>query len=75
MLLRSGDFHRQNSGVSDRMLDDCSDDHVKPHIKEMDFFSNNNHSHDHHQESKINDGSSSLFDPGVNVRFWIIIPT
>lgn len=66
MLLRSGDFHRQNSGVSDRMLDDCSDDHVKPHIKEMDFFSNNNHSHDHHQESKINDGSSSLFDPGVN---------
>ncbi|XVF72846.1 hypothetical protein PTKIN_Ptkin12aG0153500 [Pterospermum kingtungense] len=66
-FLQSGDFLRQNSGVSDRMLDDCSD-HVKPHIREMDFFSTNNHSHDHHhQESNINyDGSSSLFDPGVN---------
>ncbi|XWS46374.1 hypothetical protein CRYUN_Cryun14cG0060000 [Craigia yunnanensis] len=65
-FLHSGDILRQNSGVPDRMLDDTSD-HVKPLIKEMDFFSTNNQSHDHHQESKINNnGSSSLFDSGVN---------
>ncbi|XWS31908.1 hypothetical protein CRYUN_Cryun23aG0116000 [Craigia yunnanensis] len=64
-FLHSGDFLRQNSGVPDRMLDDSSD-HTKPHIKEMNFFSTNNQSHDHHQESKIDNGSSSLFDSGVN---------
>ncbi|XVE73546.1 hypothetical protein DITRI_Ditri11bG0127100 [Diplodiscus trichospermus] len=64
-FLHSGDFLRQNSGVPDGTLDDASD-HVKPHIKEMDFFSSNNQSHDRHQESKIDNGSSSLFDSGVN---------
>ncbi|XP_022759640.1 probable WRKY transcription factor 47 [Durio zibethinus] len=65
-FLHSGDFLRQNSGVPDGTPDDSSH-HVKPHIKEMDFFSTNSQSHDHHQESKINNnGSSSLFDSGVN---------
>ncbi|XP_022770723.1 probable WRKY transcription factor 47 isoform X2 [Durio zibethinus] len=64
-LLHSGDFLRQNSCVPDRTLDDSSD-LVKPHTKEMDFFATNNQLHDHHQESKINNGSSSLFDSGVN---------
>ncbi|KAK8636144.1 hypothetical protein V6N13_004852 [Hibiscus sabdariffa] len=63
-FLHSGDFFRQNSGVPDRTLDDSSD-HVKPHIKEMDFFSTQYQSH-HHQESKTN-GSSSLVDSSVNI--------
>ncbi|KAK6239581.1 hypothetical protein QUC31_005050 [Theobroma cacao] len=64
-FLRTGDFLRPNSGVPDRTLDDSSD-HVKPTIKEMDFFSTNSQPHDPLQESKINNGSSSLFDSGVN---------
>ncbi|XP_038995857.1 probable WRKY transcription factor 47 isoform X2 [Hibiscus syriacus] len=70
-FLHSGDFLRQNSGVPDLTLDDSSD-HVKPHIKEMDFFSTQYQSHDHHQESKTDDdnnnnGSSSFVDSGVNI--------
>ncbi|KAL4384582.1 hypothetical protein GQ457_15G020610 [Hibiscus cannabinus] len=63
-FLHSGDFLRQNSGVADRTLDDSSH-HVKPHIKEMDFFSTQYQSH-HHRESKTN-GSSSLVDSCVNI--------
>ncbi|KAE8662421.1 putative WRKY transcription factor 47-like isoform X2 [Hibiscus syriacus] len=72
-FLHSGDFLRQNSGVPDRSLDDSSD-HVKPRIKEMDFFSTQYQSHDHHQESKTDDddnnnnnGSSLFVDSGVNI--------
>ncbi|KAK8489926.1 hypothetical protein V6N11_059620 [Hibiscus sabdariffa] len=45
----SDDFLRRSSAASDGTLDDDSSDHVKPHIKEMDFFSTNkyNQSHDH----------------------------
>ncbi|KAK8630857.1 hypothetical protein V6N13_079628 [Hibiscus sabdariffa] len=72
-FLHSGDFLRQNPGVPDRTLDDSSD-HVKPQIKEMDFFSSQYQSHNHHQESKAdnndnskNNGSSSFVDSCVNI--------
>ncbi|XVE77390.1 hypothetical protein DITRI_Ditri13aG0058600 [Diplodiscus trichospermus] len=73
-FLRSGDFLRRNSGVLDPMLDDSSD-LVNSPIKEMDFFSTNNVSvHDHRQENKLNNnGSSSLFDSGVNTGLNLLI--
>ncbi|XP_039047891.1 probable WRKY transcription factor 47 isoform X2 [Hibiscus syriacus] len=75
-FLHSGDFLRQNSGVPDRTLDDSSD-HVKPHIKEMSFFSTQYQSHDHHQESKTDDdnnnnGSSSFVDSVANIELNLL---
>ncbi|KAK8588151.1 hypothetical protein V6N13_087097 [Hibiscus sabdariffa] len=61
-LLHSGDFPNQNSGEADGARDE-SGDHVKPPITELDFFSNPNQSHDHHQEIK---NLSSSFDSDVN---------
>ncbi|GMI66685.1 hypothetical protein like AT4G01720 [Hibiscus trionum] len=58
-FLHSGDFPNQNSGDPD---DSCG--HVKHPVKERDFFSNPNQSHDHHQVSK--NLSSSSFDSDVN---------
>ncbi|KAK8693718.1 hypothetical protein V6N13_071289 [Hibiscus sabdariffa] len=58
-FLRSGDFPNQNSGE----LDGDPDDSCDP-VKEMDFFSNANQSHDHRQLNK--NLSSSSLESGVN---------
>ncbi|MBA0831879.1 hypothetical protein Goarm_016307 [Gossypium armourianum] len=68
-FLHSGDFPIQDSGEPDGALDD-SGDHVKPLIKEMDFFPNHNQSHDRHQGRKIDNNNnplSSLLDSEVNI--------
>lgn len=66
-FLHSGDFLRQNPGVSDH-LNDSSIDRSKPMIKEVDFFSRTEKLL-RDQDININ-GSSSLVDStGINVRF------
>ncbi|KAB2056593.1 hypothetical protein ES319_A11G112700v1 [Gossypium barbadense] len=69
-FLHSGDCPTQDSGEPDGALDD-SGDHVKPLIKEMDFFPNHNQSHDCHQGRKIDNNNnsplSSLLDSDVNI--------
>ncbi|KAL5792058.1 hypothetical protein ACOSP7_000652 [Xanthoceras sorbifolium] len=57
-FLHSGDLLRRNS---DRVIDN-SIDHDMPPIKEMDFFSRNNHSHDQDRKNE----SSTHLDSGVN---------
>ncbi|KAF9688047.1 hypothetical protein SADUNF_Sadunf02G0156300 [Salix dunnii] len=68
VFMNSGDFLRQNPGVSDHLNDCSSGDHTKPTIKEVDFFSTdrNGKSPSEHQEMKINTGSSSLVDSSIN---------
>ncbi|KAK8654430.1 hypothetical protein V6N13_128398 [Hibiscus sabdariffa] len=64
-FFHSDDFLRRSSAASDGTLDDDSRDHVKPHIKEMDFFSTNkyNQSHDH----KGSSSSSIDLNTGLNL--------
>ncbi|KAH8517122.1 hypothetical protein H0E87_005175 [Populus deltoides] len=68
VFMHSGDFLRQNPGVSDHLNDYSSGDHAKPTMKEVDFFSTdrNGKSPSEHQEMKINIGSSSLVDSSLN---------
>ncbi|KAK3194419.1 hypothetical protein Dsin_025729 [Dipteronia sinensis] len=66
-FLHSGDFLRRNS---DREIEN-SIDHDKPPIKEMDFFSSKNHSHDH-QHTK-NESSTHQIDSGVNTGLNLLM--
>ncbi|KAJ6686277.1 WRKY TRANSCRIPTION FACTOR 47-RELATED [Salix purpurea] len=68
VFMHSGDFLRQNPGVSDHLNDSSSGVHTQPTIKEVDFFSTdrNGKSPSEHQEMKINIGSSSLVDSSIN---------
>ncbi|KAH7522798.1 hypothetical protein JRO89_XSUnG0106500 [Xanthoceras sorbifolium] len=62
-FLHSGDLLRRNS---DRVIDN-SIDHDMPPIKEMDFFSRNNHSHDQDRKNE----SSTHLDSGVNIVYVV----
>ncbi|KAL4366534.1 hypothetical protein GQ457_05G001330 [Hibiscus cannabinus] len=64
-FFHSDDFLRRSSAASDGTLDDDSINHIKPHIKEMDFFSTNNYnqSHDH----KGSSSSSIDVNTGLNL--------
>ncbi|KAK0580359.1 hypothetical protein LWI29_001004 [Acer saccharum] len=67
-FLYSGDFLRRNS---DRAIEN-SIDHDKPPIKEMDFFSSNNHSvHDHQHRKK--ESSTHQIDSGVNTGLNLLM--
>ncbi|KAJ6404522.1 hypothetical protein OIU84_012656 [Salix udensis] len=68
VFMHSGDFLRQNPGVSDHLNDSSSGVHTQPTIKEVDFFSTdrNGKSPSEHQEMKINIGSSSLVDSSID---------
>ncbi|GMI69515.1 hypothetical protein like AT4G01720 [Hibiscus trionum] len=58
-FFHSDDFLRRSPDASDRTLDLDDSDHVKPHIKEMDFFSTNNHN---------KGSSSSSFDVNTGLN-------
>lgn len=62
-FLHAGDFLGRNSN---RVVEN-SVDHVKPPIKEVDFFSSDNHLADHDQKRKYE--SLTPFDSSINVRF------
>ncbi|KAE8703608.1 aux/IAA family protein [Hibiscus syriacus] len=63
-FLRSDDFLCLSSAASDRTIHDNSSDHVKPHIKEMDFFSTNNQSQ---YDNKGSSSSASDVNTGLNL--------
>ncbi|CAK7348545.1 unnamed protein product [Dovyalis caffra] len=67
VFLHSGDFLRQNPGVSDH-LNDSSSNHTKPMIKEVDFFSTDRTSKlpSDREMNNIGIGSSSLVDSSIN---------
>ncbi|GMI98934.1 hypothetical protein like AT4G01720 [Hibiscus trionum] len=60
-FFHSDDFLRRSSAASDRTLDG---DDVKPHIKEMDFFSTNKYNQSHDQKGS----SSSSFDVNTGLN-------
>jgi hypothetical protein len=74
VFFHSGDFLRQNPGVSDH-TNDSSGDHTRSITKEVDFFSTDRTSElpGTDQEKRIGTiGSSSLVDSSINVRFSLL---